>query len=61
MDENTVRWLTGNMAEIVVNVRASSPEMARRVAASDIMRAAKRAHIDVDMIEILAVLEVADA
>ena len=57
MDENTVEWLTDNMAEIMMTVEASSPEQARRIAANRIMRAARAAHIDVDEVEILAVLE----
>jgi hypothetical protein len=41
-----------------MDIRASSPEQARRIAATKIMQAARDAHIDVDEVEILSVLEV---
>jgi hypothetical protein len=59
MDRAAVEWLNDNQARIVMDVRASSPEQARRIAASRIMRPARAAHIDVDEVEILSVLEVA--
>lgn len=61
MDAGTVQWLENYTAEIVMDVTASSPEVARRIAATRIMQAARQAHIDVDEVEILSVLEVADA
>lgn len=61
MDEATVQWLADNTARIVMTVQASSPEMARRIAATRIMQAAKHAHINVDEVEILSVLSVDDA
>ena len=60
MDQAAVEWLNGNMARITMNVRASSPEQARSIAARKIWRAARAAHIDVDEVEILSVLEVSD-
>ena len=58
MDQAAVTWLGDNAAEIVMQVRASSPEQARVKAARAIWRAAQAAHIDVDEVEILSVLEV---
>lgn len=58
MDQAAVEWLGDNAAKITMQVRASSPEQARSKAAHQIWRAAKAAHIDVDEIEILSVLEV---
>lgn len=58
MDPAVVEWLGENAARITMQVRASSPEQARSKAAREIWRAAKAAHIDVDEVEILSVLEV---
>jgi hypothetical protein len=53
-----VEWMGDNAARIVMQVRASSPEQAKRMAATKILKAARDAHIDVDEVEILSVLEV---
>jgi hypothetical protein len=58
MDQAAVEWLNGNRARIVMDIRASSPEQARLIAMTKIMQAARDAHIDVDEVEILDVLEV---
>ncbi len=41
-----------------MTIRAASPEQARAIAATRIMQAARDAHIDVDEVDILSVLEV---